>query len=470
MKLRCATLMVLSISAAKAQVLPYQRAGIPVEERVVDLLGRMTLEEKVAQLQSNWTIPFDRGSAAGIFKDGKIDDGVARQTLSKGLGTFVVMSFSGLPDAAAGATERNTIQTWVMKNTRLGIPIMFHGEALHGAVFKGATLFPQAIGLGSTWDRDLLKKMFSVVAQESRAAGVSMVLAPVLDLARDPRYGRVEEMYSEDPYLVGELGVAAVEGLQGNPASIDQDHVVATAKHFIHGQPENGTNVGPNDFSERTMRGVFLTPFEKVVRVGKIGAIMPSYNENEGGIPSSANSWLLQDILRKDWGFTGLIVSDYLAVHDLVRKQLVVGNIAEAGIMAFSSGVDMELPNPEGFTALEAAVSAGKIQQSQIDAAVTRVLKAKFKAGLFEHPFTDLRRTAMVMGTKSHMQLARKVADEAIVLLRNDSDLLPLKLAGIRTLAVIGPNADKARIGGYSGDPAYLSRSWRGFAAALAVK
>ena len=456
MKLRPAMLMALSLGAAEADVLPYQRPGTPVDERVRDLLGRMTLEEKVAQLQSNWTIPFDRSSAAGIYKDGKIDEGVARQTLSKGLGTFVVMSFGGLPDAAAGATERNAIQAWVVKNTRLGIPIMFHGEALHGAVMKGATSFPQAIGLGSTWDRDLLKKMFSVVAQESRAAGVSLVLAPVLDLARDPRYGRVEEMYSEDPYLAGELGVAAVEGLQGNPESIDQDHVVATAKHFVHGQPENGTNVGPSDFSERTMRAVFLAPFEKAIRVGKIGAIMPSYNENEGGIPSSANSWLLQDILRDEWGFTGLVVSDYLAIHDLVRKQLVAGDLAEAGIMAFNAGVDMELPNPEGFTALGEAVSAGKIQESRLDESVARVLTTKFKSGLFEHPFTDLRRAAVIMGTQSHRQLARKVADEAIVLLKNDSGLLPLKLAGIKTVAVIGPNADKERIGGYGGDPAYF--------------
>ena len=449
-------LLASSLVVANDELPTYRRTGIPVEARVRDLLSRMTLEEKVAQLQSNWTVPLFPGSAAGIFKDGLIDEAVARRTLSNGLGTFIPLSFSGLHDAAVGATEVNAIQAWVIKNTRLGIPIMFHAEALHGAVMKGATCFPQAIGLGSTWDRELMRQVFSVVAQESRAAGVSLVLAPVFDLARDPRFGRVEEMYSEDPYLVGEMGVAAVQGLQGEPPLIDQDHVIATAKHFVHGQPENGTNIGPNDVSERTMRSVFLSPFEKAIKVGRIGAVMPSYNENDGGIPSNVNSWLLRDILRKEWGFTGLTLSDYLAVPDLVRMQAVAEDFAEAGIMAFSAGVDMELPLPLGFTALAKAVNDGKIKEAQIDESVTRVLTAKFNAGLFEYPLTDLRRTARIMNLKSHVKLALKAAEEAIVLLKNEEDLLPLKAANIKSIAVIGPNADKARVGGYSGEPPYF--------------
>jgi len=200
---------------------------------------------------------------------------------------------------------------------------MFHGEALHGPAIKGGTAFPQAVALGSTWDPDLLREMFTTVAQESRTAGNSLVLAPVLDLSRDPRYGRVEEMYSEDPFLVGQLGVAAVRGLQGEAPLLDQEHVFATAKHFVHGQPENGTNVGPNDYSELTMRRVFLYPFKQVVEKAHIAAVMPSYNENDGGIPSHANPWLLKQVLRKEWGFTGITVSDYTAVEQLNTLQHV---------------------------------------------------------------------------------------------------------------------------------------------------
>jgi beta-glucosidase len=203
------------------------------------------------------------------------------------------------------------------------------------------------------------------------------------------------------------------------------------------------------------MRSVFLSPFDKAIKVGKIGALMPSYNEN-GGIPANADSWLLQDILRKEWGFTGLVLSDYLAVPELARLQSVAGDVADAGIMAFNAGVDMELPTPAGFPALGAAVRDGRVTEARIDESVTRVLTAKFSAGLFEQPFTDPRRTVRIMEPQGQAQLARQAADEAIVLLKNDADLLPLKLADIKTLAVIGPNADRARVGGYSGEPAYF--------------
>jgi beta-glucosidase len=275
-------------------------ANIPA--RVRDLISRMTVEEKVAQLESSWTMPAGGGlSTSAIFDKGQINDIVAKRIAGNGLGTYAFLDeFTSGGDAMnprIGAQRRNLLQAWVLKNTRLGIPIMFHGEALHGAVRPGATTFPEAVGLGATWDPDLLQKVFTVAGRESRAAGNTMVLAPVLDLSRDPRYGRVEEMYSEDPYLVAQLGTAAVRGLQGlksDSDSLDGNHVYATLKHFVHGQPENGTNVGPNDFSERTMRSVFLYPFEQVIRNAHAEAVMPSYNENNGGIPSHANPWLLR--------------------------------------------------------------------------------------------------------------------------------------------------------------------------------
>src|SRR5208337_2759795 len=212
----------------------------------------------------------------------------------------------------------------------------------------------------------------------------------------------------------------------GDSPLLGQEHVFATAKHFVHGQPENGTNVGPNDFSERTMRSVFFYPFQQVVEKAHIEAVMPSYNENNGGIPSHANPWLLKQILRNEWGFTGLTVSDYFAVEQLNILQHVAIDKAAAGALAFNSGVDVELPSPSGYPNLTGAVRAGKVSAKDLDAAVSRVLTAKFRAGLFENPYADPDRAAEIVGSKNHIALARKVADEAIVLLKNNDNALPL--------------------------------------------
>jgi beta-glucosidase len=438
----------------------YKDPNAAIPDRVRDLLGRMTVEEKVAQLESGWTLPaFGSFKIPSVIDQDHLNEAMARKVAGNGLGTYgfldEFMGLSGPANPRLGAQKRNLLQSWVLKNTRLGIPILFHGEALHGAVTPGATSFPAAVGLGSTWDPELLEKMFSTVALEARASGNVLVLAPVLDLSRDPRYGRVEEMYSEDPYLVAQLGIAAVKGLQGTTDLLDENHVFATAKHFVHAQPENGTNIGPADFSERTMRSVFLYPFEQVIKNAHIEAVMPSYNETGGGIPSNANPWLLKDVLRKEWGFAGLTVSDYMAVDQLATTHHVAANSAAAGLLAFKSGVDMELPAASGFPSLVAAVETGKLSEKELDEAVGRVLTAKFRAGLFEHPFVDEDRAAAQVGNKEHGKLARQVADEAIVLLKNKGNILPLDAAKIKTLAVIGPNGQKERLGGYSSIPPY---------------
>ncbi len=418
----------------------------------------MTLEEKVVQLESGVNRPsFPSMQIPSLFEGDHLNEPLVKQTLVNGLGTYAFLDeFNGMTSGArAGAQRRNLLQSWVRKNTRLGIPIMFHGEALHGAVIKGATSFPQAVGLGSTWDPELVEGMFSTVALEERALGNSLVLAPVFDLSRDPRYGRVEEMYSEDPYLVAQLGVAAVRGLQGSTDHLDPHHVFATAKHFVHGQPENGTNGGPSDFSERTMRSIFLYPFEQAVEKAHIEAVMPSYNETGGGIPSNANPFLLKDVLRKEWGFIGLTISDYTAVEQLATRHHVVANTNAAGVLAFNSGVDMELPEPSAFPALVAAVRSGRVSENEINEAVARVLTAKFRAGLFEKPYIDETRADKDVGNAEHAKIARQVADEAIVLLKNQNGTLPLDAAKIKRLAVIGPNGNKMRLGTYSGIPAY---------------
>ena len=454
--------LVVVVSAGLAQqsnVPAYKDPKAPVPQRVRDLMGRMTLEEKVAQLQSQWTLPAMAPGIPVVFEKDRLNEAVVKPMLANGLGTFSFLDeFLGMSAGGPreGAERRNLLQNWVLKNTRLGIPIMFHGEALHGPAIKGGTAFPQAVALGSTWDPDLLREVFTTVAQESRTAGNSLVLAPVLDLSRDPRYGRVEEMYSEDPFLVGQLGVAAVRGLQGEAPLLDQEHVFATAKHFVHGQPENGTNVGPNDFSELTMRREFLYPFQQVVEKAHIAAVMPSYNENDGGIPSHANPWLLKQVLRKEWGFTGITVSDYTAVEQLNTLQHVVADNSAAGVLAINSGVDMELPAPSGYADLAASVRAGKVSMKDLDAAVARVLTIKFRAGLFEHPISDPDKAAAIVGSKDHIQLARRVANEAIVLLQNKNNALPLDAGKIKTLAVIGPNANKKRLGTYSSTPPYF--------------
>ena len=438
----------------------YKDPKAPIPDRVRDLLGRMTVEEKVAQLESGWTLPpFGTFQIPSPIEGEHVNEAMAKKIAGNGLGTYAFLDeflgTGGPHNPRLSAQHRNLLQSWVIKNTRLGIPILFHGEALHGAVTTGATSFPAAVALGSTWDPELLEKMFTTVALEVRASGNALVLAPVLDLSRDPRYGRVEEMYSEDPYLVAKMGTAAVRGLQGTSDRLDQNHVFATAKHFVHGQPENGTNVGPNEFSERTMRAVFLYPFEQVVKNAHIESVMPSYNENNGGIPSHANTWLLKDVLRKEWGFTGLTVSDYTAVEQLAGLQHVAPDNAAAGLLAFKSGLDMELPTPSGYPALVAAVKDGKLSEKELDQAVERVLSAKFRAGLFEQPYVDEERAAAEVGNKEHAKLARQVADEAIVLLQNKNSVLPLDPAKIMTLAVIGPNGLKERLGGYSGLPPY---------------
>lgn len=458
-RLTAAAALLAISTAIHAQEAPlYRQADAAVPQRVEDLLARMTQEEKIAQLEGGTTLPFGGTALPDLVKDGRLNEDMALKAIPNGVGTISMGAMAGFGKGALieDAKARNLVQQWVLKNTRLGIPVMFHGEGLHGAAVPGGTSFPQAIGLGSTWDPALVRRMFAVVSAESRAAGNLVVLAPVLDLAREPRFGRVEEAFSEDPYLVSELGLAAVQGLQGPGGEIGPNSVAATAKHFVHGQPENGTNNAPNDVSERTMRNIFFPPFEKAVRIGHIATVMPSYNENDGGIPSHGNSWLLRDVLRKEWGFTGVTVSDYLGIERLHKVHAVAATEADAGVLAMNAGVDMELPGATSYPGLIDAVREGRVPQSYIDDAVRRVLTLKFRLGLFERPLIDPMKAAAVIGARTNIPLARKVADESMVLLKNDGGLLPLNLAKIRSIAVIGPNADKVRLGTYSGLPPYF--------------
>ena len=354
------------------------------------------------------------------------------------------------------ATYINAAQKWSMERTRLGIPMIMHEEALHGLVAPGATSFPQSIALASTWNPGLLEKIFSVAAAEARARGANLVLAPVVDVARDPRWGRIEETYGEDPYLVSDMGLAAIRGFQGTPLPLARDKVFVTLKHMTgHGQPDNGTNVGPASLGERTLREDFFPPFESAVTQLPVRAVMASYNEIDG-IPSHANKWLLHDVLRGEWGFKGAVVSDYFAIRELVTQHRMFKDVKDAGARAIDAGVDVETPDGEGFNFLVQLVREGKVSQGQIDNAVRRVLEMKFEGGLFENPYADAKLAAKRTNTPEAIALARQAARESVVLLKNANGLLPLDAAGIKRMAVIGTHARDTPIGGYSDVPNHV--------------
>jgi beta-glucosidase len=436
-----------AMSPSSASVV-YKDAKHTVGERVADLLGRMTTPEKVAQLESvNWEHTHLDDDATHRFSPEK-----AGRLIASGIGE--ITRPSDRHDPVSAVAFANAVQKYLVEQTRLGIPAIFHEEALHGFAAAGGTSFPQAIALAATFDPALIEEVFAVAARQARARGVQHVLAPVIDVARDPRWGRIEETYGEDPYLVTRMGVAAIFGFQGHrraDGAFDPARVMATAKHFTgHGQPEGGRNTAPGNYSLHVLREVFLPPFEAAVREAGIATVMASYNEVDG-VPSHANRWLLRDLLRGEWGFSGMVVSDYFGVAELERKHHVVEDLRSAGRKAIEAGVDLELPEGEGYTTLAEEVAAGRVATPLLDQAVARVLSAKIELGLFERPYVaeppEPERPA-------DRELALRAAEKAVILLKNDGALLPLDLTRIKSIAVVGPNAAVCRLGGYSGSPA----------------
>jgi beta-glucosidase len=422
----------------------YRNPNLPIEQRVADLLKRMTLEEKV------WQLAPRRGANSGILDTtGKFTDANAREIFRK---MFSVDSKISPRDAAI---LRNAMQRYQVEKTRLGIPAIFQGEALHGFMENGSTSFPQALGLASTWDPELVRQVFTAAADEMASAGDEQAFTPVLDLARDPRWGRTEETYGEDPYLGSRIGVAAIEGLQGPNFLIDRHHVLATAKHFAaHGEPEGGTNTAPANYSERVIRESFLAAFRAAVQEAQVGSVMASYNEIDG-IPAHVNSWLLDKVLRQEWGFRGYVTSDGGGLQMLVTTHHIAADNADAARQALAAGVDYDLSDGSVYGTLIDQVREGKIPESEVDRAVARVLTAKFRLGLFENPYVDPDYAERITNSPEHRKLALKAAQETMVLLKNDGNLLPLDLKKLKTIAVIGPNAADVHLGGYSREPAH---------------
>ncbi|HYD54616.1 MAG TPA: glycoside hydrolase family 3 N-terminal domain-containing protein, partial [Gemmatimonadaceae bacterium] len=444
-------------------------ASLSVEERVRDLLSRMTLEEKAAQMVGVWQLK----ASTLVADDGTFDLARARAAFGHGhgLGQVGRPSDAGGSGAGGGGHEptkgrnargqavlTNAIQEYFLEESRLGIPVIFHEECLHGQAAIDGTSFPQPIGLAGTFNPTLVEALYAMTAAEARVRGTHQALTPVVDVARDPRWGRVEETFGEDPHLVSRMGVAAVRGFQGDGRFRDGKHVIATLKHFVaHGQPEAGQNCGPANVSMRELREVFLPPFKAAVQEAGVGSLMASYNEVDG-VPSHANRWLLRDVLRGEWGFGGFVVSDYYAIWELhdrpdTHGHFVAADKKEACRLAVKAGVNIELPEPDCYEHLLELVREGGLAEADLDDLVAPMLAAKFRLGLFDDPYVDPDAAERLVGSDDHRQLALEAARETITLLKNAGEVLPLDLGALRAIAVIGPNANRSLLGGYSGIP-----------------
>jgi beta-glucosidase len=433
------------VHAQSAEQAPlYKQSEAPLESRIDDLMRRMTLEEKARQL--------DMYSSAREIVDKHTDDTHAAldavflpekaQSIWGGLGVGSIHDLNPTPEQA------NTIQRWVIAHNRLGIPALFIEEGLHG--FDTGTVFPAPINLAATWNPQIAQQTGAAIAAEARATGVDMILSPVLDVAREPRWGRVEEDFGEDPYLTGQLGLAYVLGAQGD--SLNTDHtVVAEPKHFAgHGSPEGGANTSPVHLGERELRSVMLKPFEPAFLEGHAMATMAAYHEIDG-IPVTADPFLLKTILRQEWGFQGFVLSDLGAIERLYTVHHVAASPKDASCLAIHSGVDMQFydfPHDVFQKALVDCVRERSLPQADLDRAVRSVLRVKFALGLFDHPFVDPTLNARVHRSQPHLALSLQSARESMTLLKNDGHLLPLAKT-IHRIAVIGPNADVARYGDY---------------------
>lgn len=446
-----------SLRVEAQAVLPYKNPSLPIDQRVSDLLARMTIEEKAAQMMCLWMEKPNNND--GIPKEqlpygGKFSPEMAKTKMQFGIGQFARQRELLTPRESA--EYANAVQTWLRANTRLGIPAVFHDEILHGNMSSGSTVFPVPIALASSWDTELIHKVFTVAAFHTRIRGTHHVLGPNMDLAREARWGRTEETFGEDPYLASRMLVTLVKAIQGGATyakpAIGDAHVIATGKHFAgHGQPENGTNIGPVNLSERILRENHFVPFEDTVKEASLFSIMPAYHEIDG-VPVHANKWMLDTVLRGEWGFKGTVVSDYYAMSELERRHRVAPDKADAARQALEAGLDIELPDPDVNKNLVDLVKTGKVPVSLVDQAVSRLLYQKFQLGLFENPFVDPEKAAQKIDTAEDRALAAEAARRSIVLLKNEKNTLPLDATKLKSIAVIGPNAAKAHLGGYT-DP-----------------
>jgi len=425
---------------------PYKNPRLPVAARVADLLGRMTLDEKVAQIRSMWAMR------------PKLDDSLlANSTQMDSLfGNGIGMMNPDFEVTLQQSVERrNRLQTYLLKKTRLGIPTIFIDEAHHGLLAPNVDVFPHGIALASTWDPALLERIYTYIAAQANARGTNLVLAPVVDVTRDPRWGRTGETFGEDPYLNGMIGSAVVAGFQGShDGTIAPGHVAATLKHFTgHGEPIAGVNQGASDYGVRVLREIHMEPFRLCILNAHPSSIMASYDDVDG-LPSHANRWLLTDVLRKEWHYPGIVVSDWFAIDQLWKKHHVEPDQRAAARRAFEAGVTIDLPFGVNYERIPELVRAGEIREADIDSAAAKILTLKFAMGLFEaKPISEKAALASVSRPEGRA-MARQAAEEAMILLKNEGNLLPFRIDQFKTIAVVGPGAAVNYLGDYSGIPA----------------
>jgi beta-xylosidase len=426
--------------------LPYKNPQLPVAQRVSDLLGRMTFSEKIAQMYSCWLILSADGNhriRTDPFCQTATTDNI-REMLRLGIGQITRPLGTHPVNPADGVRALNSLQKFLVEESRLGIPALSHEECLTGLMVKGATLFPSALNYGSTWNPDLIEAVAREIAKEAKQIGCHQGLAPVLDVSRDVRWGRTEETMGEDPYLVGVLGTRYVKGLQGKNREL-----LATLKHFVgHSFSEGARNHAPVHLGFKELNDIFMLPFEMAVKQGNAGSVMPAYHDIDNE-PCHASGFLLTEVLRNQWGFDGLVVADYAGISLLHTHHGVAKDRAEAAALAFNAGLDVELPGFECAQHLQQALNRGQISEEKIDEIVSRVLAEKIRLGLFENPFAP--ESDLALQSDTARDLAKEVALQSIVLLENKG-ILPLDASKKPIIAVIGPTADDqlAMFSGYS--------------------
>ncbi|MFO7668823.1 MAG: glycoside hydrolase family 3 N-terminal domain-containing protein [Bacteroidales bacterium] len=466
----------LMMAGCGEEIPVYKDPEQPVEKRVRDLIARMTIQEKMAQM-----VAANEEVRDSIFigEDGTVDLTRMKPLLKDGIGQITRLSETKggssqtssrlgrglLP--AEHAELSNLVQKFLLEETRLGIPAIFHEECLHGLVAEYATSTPQPIAMAGTFDRELVERVYTMIALETRVRGAHQALTPVVDVARDARWGRVEETYGEDTYLVTEMGIAAIRGFQGDGSFQGKEHIIGTLKHFAaHGQPEGGTNTAPANYSERVLREVHFRPFRDIIQKAGAISVMTTYHEIDG-VPVNANKWLVTDLLRNEWGFEGFVVSDYYSIREMherygIGAHRVAADGKQAAELALKAGVNIELPNPDCYKHIPELVEEGTISGELIDKRVGEMLTQKFRMGLFDDPYVDPEVTAAICGSGAHGELALEAALKSITLLENREQAAPLKLDKIGSIAVIGPNADRVNLGGYSGRPPYFKTVLQG--------
>jgi beta-glucosidase len=412
----------------------YKDPARPLDERVEDLLGQMTLDEKIAQLGCLWS--------TALVHDDTFDANFVASKMPHGIGQVTRIGASTGLRPRESAAFMNAIQQVAVEGTRLGIPIFVHEESVGGFCHRDATVFPQGIGLAATWNPALVEQVAGVIREQMLAVGARLALAPVLDVARDPRWGRVEETYGEDPVLNGTIGAAYVRGLQTDDL---RNGVVATGKHFLgYAMSEGGRNWNPVHLGPRELREVYAEPFAAAIRDAGLAAIMNSYASVDG-LPCAGSPAILTDLLRGELGFQGAVVADYWSVPQLLRFHRVAADRGAAARLALSAGLDMELPATDFYGApLKDEVVAERLPMEIVDTAVRRVLRMKFQLGLFEHPYVDPDAASSHFQTPRSRHLARQAVAESVILLANDGTL-PLA-PHLKRVAVIGPGADDQRL------------------------